>query len=171
MSFEIFQNNINAIINIIFYYKFKKKLMDKIQENWIFNKEFNFFWKNYSSVFKSSENKSLENYIKLTNASINATHAAKRQAFEAFNHGDSHKKKQEDESKIEFEISDDLVKFYEESLKFQKQKSSFLKAISSFFNYQFNNYIIPIFKEEQENQNKANRLDHYSHGEQGIVYH
>ena len=107
--------------------------MDKIQENWIFNKEFNFFWKNYSSVFKSSENKSLENYIKLTNASINATHAAKRQAFEAFNHGDCHKKKQEDESKIEFEITDDLVKFYEESLKFQKQKSIFLKINSSFF--------------------------------------
>jgi hypothetical protein len=99
--------------------------MDKIEKNWIFNKEFNFFWKNYSSVFKSSENKSLENYIKLTNASTNATITAKRQAIEAFNHGDCQKKKEEDESKIEFEISDDLVKFYEESLKFQKQKSIF----------------------------------------------
>jgi hypothetical protein len=32
-------------------------------------------------------------------------------------------KKENDDENIEFEISDELVKFYEESLKFQNQKS------------------------------------------------
>jgi len=98
----------------------------KFSNNWIFNREFDFFWKNSSRVLNPN-NKALENYIRLTNASINATIKAKREALEAFNINIHQNKKEDEESKIEFEISDELVKFYEESLKFKKQKSKRLR--------------------------------------------
>lgn len=95
----------------------------KFPKNWIFNKEFDFFWKNYSSLLNSANKDYLENYNKLTNASINATIEAKRAAFEAQKQNFYQEKKENDDENIEFEISDELVKFYEESLKFQNQKS------------------------------------------------
>jgi hypothetical protein len=95
----------------------------KFPKNWIFNKEFDFFWKNYSSLWNSANNNYLTNYNKLTNASINATIEAKRAALTKTKQNFHQEKKENDDENIEFEISDELVKFYEESLKFQNQKS------------------------------------------------
>ena len=166
-------------------------------QNWILNKKFDFFWKNYSNAYNCEDTRDyLDNYLRITNASMQASlvaqvEASKALAKQILKHQTDNRKNLNTKNKIEFEISEDLIQFYEESQKFRREKSSKLSCQSgNIFECDLRNLIsvnqckvtctnifrlilkkfstvcFLSFKENQEIQ----APDVYASGEQGVLF-
>ena len=106
------------------------------RDDWLSGKDYHYFWQNYTRAFDSSRTQAyLENHFKLLNASKRANDEAHAAAMHAMSSNPdiktrNHSKNEKyasilDDNDVEFEISEDLIRFYEESIRFRRDKSEF----------------------------------------------